>query len=268
MLPILFVLVLAVLAWITLRPVWLPQPPENRVTTTFSKSASKAAAATKTATDAAGTTTGNWLNRLKSPFQKRAEPGAQLKAWASEVELAKQAALYKSLPEDVTGLIAWLAGLSSESASRLAGELTPFCHSQNLNLAWLFDPKADAELKTDLEEIVMLYSLAVWKGHRLQPLAAFQAWQAAPYQKENRAFTQQLYTRLVADGLASAPGELLLASDKAREAHAIQAIQAAAVENRAAVLKRVVELKGAGKPDEAPSRPAAAPSEIDQAAVA
>ncbi|MBI4772033.1 MAG: hypothetical protein HY784_16860 [Chloroflexi bacterium] len=279
MLLILFVLILAVLAWITLKPVWLPPPPENQVTATLSKNASQVAAATKTVTGTVAGATGNWLNRLKSPFQTRSAAGKQLKAWAGEAELAQKTALYKSLSEEAAGLSTRLASLSDEQAARFANELAAFCRTQNMELAWLFDATVDVEMKTALEEIVMLYSLAVWKGSSAQPLAVLQSWQAAPHQKENRAFAQKLFARLVAAGLASAPGELLLASDKEREAHVVKAIRLAAAQNHAAVLALVVELlsdENAGKPGKTqspkntpkPAPPAESPSETEQAIVA
>ena len=147
-------------------------------------------------------------------------------------------------------------GLSDEAASQLSDELAAFCQSQHLELAWLFDEKTEVELRTGLEELVILYSQAVFKGRSAQPLAALQRWQAAPLQPENRNFARQLYTRLVSAGLVSVPGDLLLASDQERTNHVTQAIQSMMVENRAAVLGLLGEIVVEEEPVQAePSKP-------------
>lgn len=232
MLLILFVLVLAILIWITFRPGGRGRQPANQFTSTISRNAARAAAATKTATG----TTGKWFKRLKT----QSALGQQLKVWASDAHLGQETAL--DLPEEIAGLRDWLSRLSDDQADHWANELAAFCHSQNLKLAWLFDDKTDAELKAALSKMVIGHALAVWKGQSSQSLVTFQVWEAAPNKKENRVLTQQLYTRLVAAGLISTPGDLLLASDKERTTYAVRAIQAVAAENRPAVLAALAEL--------------------------
>ena len=137
---------------------------------------------------------------------------------------------------------AWLSGFSDEAASQLSNDLSTFCHNQNLELAWLFDEKTDSELRAGLQDLTLFYCQAIFKAVSAKPLADFQRWQFAPMQTENRALTQKLYKSLVAANMASAPSDLLLASEKERESHVIQSIQSALAENRAAVLAIVFEI--------------------------
>ncbi len=247
MLIILLVLVLAWLVWIVLKPAWLPKPPENRVTTAIADGTSTTVSTAKTFGKTAAAKTGNWLSRAKSPFQKHYESGKQLKAWAAEAELAKKTAQDKTLPEESVGLTTWLAGLSDEQAAHFANELAAFCRSQNLALAWLFDAKTSDEIKDILESVVILYSLAIWKGRKAQPIAAFHAWQTAPKKEENRIFARKLYIKIVEAGMANSPAEMFLASEKEREAHILKAIQDAANQNRAAVLALAAEAYATGE---------------------
>jgi hypothetical protein len=247
MLFILIALILAALVWIVIKPAWLPKPPENQVTTSISKNALTAADAAKSFKGTAVATSESWLNRVKGPFQKQSDMGKHLKAWANEADLAKKSALYKSLPEEASGFAAWLANLSDTQAAHFANGLAAFCRSQNMELVWLFDAKAEPETKDALDGVVVLYSLAAWKGHMAQPLASFQAWQAAPQKGENRVFGHKLYIKLVEAGLLKPSAEMMLASEKERQAHIIQAIQGAAAQNRPAVLALVAEIYAEGE---------------------
>jgi hypothetical protein len=275
MLLILFIILLAVIAWIVLKPAWLPKPPKNQVTSAIVKGAD---AVTKGAGTFSAQSKG-WVQRIDQRWRKPAKSGKEFIAWARQADLAGKLALSQRLPEEAAGLAGWLASLSNEELGHLADELAGFCYRQNLELAWLFNAKAEPELKAALEEIITFWLMGFWQGHRLQPLASFQAWQDAPHAKGNRAFTQQVYTRLVAAGLASAPSELLFAADKEREEHVVKAIQAADAENHAVVLALVGELftaqaaeyaakpKASGKTKKQAKSAAAAPDGKQTAAV-
>ena len=230
MLLILFVLALAVVVWVTLKPTWLPTAPENKVTDAISKNAARASESAKSLSSSVTEKSGSWLDRLKVPFKKKPDQALQFKAWASQLDT------------EHAELSTWLSALSDEASAQLANELVVFCRNQNLELAWLFDEKTDVDLKSGLQELVVFYCRAIVKAANAKPLAAYQRWQAAPTLPENRSFTQDLYTRLVSSGLVSVPGELLLASEKERESHVIQAIQTAVVEHRAAVMTLVSEM--------------------------
>jgi hypothetical protein len=230
MLLILFVLVLAVVVWVTLKPTWLPKAPENKVTEAISKNAAKASESAKSLSSSVTEKSGGWLDRLKAPFKKKPDQAMQFRAWASQLDA------------EHSELSAWLSALSDEANAQLANELVVFCRNQNLELAWLFDEQTDIDLKNGLQDLVVFYCRALVKAVNAKPLATYQRWQAAPTLPENRSFTQDLYTRLVSAGLVSVPGELLLASEKERESHVIQAIQTAVVEHREAVMAIVSEM--------------------------
>ena len=190
----------------------------------------------------------------------RPKLGRQLKSWASEPGRVKQAALDTHLPEETLHFNAWLGGLSDDQADDFARDLAVFCRSRNLDLAWLFDPNAAAEIKAVLQDVATLYGMAIYRGQELQPLILLQAWQADPHRPAHRAFARALYVRLMEAGLASAPAGLLLASDKARYAHMIQAIQSAATHNRSTVVSLVAELRS----ERTANRPATARAKQSQ----
>jgi hypothetical protein len=257
MILFLAVLTLSVLGWIAFKPAWLPTPPENKMTNAVAKSV---VTATHTARHTAGP-------RLTGLFDRRSAAGKKLKAWAGEVDLAKEAALFAGLPEETTGLTTWLQSLSDTEAAQLAAELDQFCHTLNLELAWLYDP-AEAEMKAAMKQVVALYGLSLWKARQLQTLAAFQAWQLAPEKREHRVMTEKLYLKLSEAGLVTAPANLLLASDKERQAHVVKAIQAAATQDRAAVLAMVAELRTAAETEPQARKKSSKPAENLSAASA
>lgn len=221
MLLILLVLLLIVLVWNVFKPRRPSRSPEKKARASETKK------------------TGGWFNRLKAPFQKK--PRQEL-AWLFDKKTRPASLENRPSEPNRTELSAWLTGLSDAAATQLANDLAAFVGCYDLELNWSTDEKIISELRIDLEELVMLYSRAARQAGRLQALAALQHWQAAPLQPENRNFARQLFAGLVSAGLASAPGELLLASDKERESHVGQAIQSALVENRAAVLALLTEI--------------------------
>jgi hypothetical protein len=224
MFMILFVLILAAVVWIALKPAWLPKPPENQVTESISKNANMASESVQSIGKSVVTKSGGWIEQIKTPFKKQAGLGPQLKTWAGQ------------LGAEHLELSAWLSEFSDDAATQLGNDLSIFCSNQNLELAWLFAEKTDIELKAKLQNLVVLYCQALLIAVNAKPLASLQQWLAAPNLPRHHNFTKEFFTRLLGAGLVSVPGELLLASDEERERHAIQSIQTALVENRAATM--------------------------------
>lgn len=230
---------LALLVWVIIRPAWLPKPPDNKATARIARG-----------TEQVRRTAQGWLGSLRrrSPNDRVSTQG--FRDWATEHLPSAHAAVYPGRPEETAGLKAWLAGLSAEQAGAFARATSDFCQGLGFELAWLWDEKIDGPQKEAQAESVLHYSLATWKAHETCTQAAYAAWQAAPHKKENRAFAQKLYVKLVDAGLADAPADLLLAPEKERQAHMTSAIQSAAAENNAAVMalarEASVELAEAG----------------------
>ena len=257
MFMILFVLILAAVVWIALKPAWLPKPPENQVTESISKNANMASESVQSIGKSVVTKSGGWIEQIKTPFKKQAGLGPQLKTWAGQ------------LGAEHLELSAWLTGFSDEAATQLCNDLGFFCNNQNLELAWLFAEKTDVELKAKLETLVVLYCQALMVAVNAKPLASWQHWLAAPNQPRHRSFTNELFSRLLGAGLVSVPGELMLASDEEREQHIIQSIQTAVAENRAASMELLNEIVASQEPVKTaqPETPAATANPADAVTV-
>jgi hypothetical protein len=112
-------------------------------------------------------------------------------------------------------------------------------------------------MKQAVEEAVGLYCLAAWKGRDVRPFVAYRAWQSAPGKKENQAFAQRLYSKLVGAGLATATPDLLLASEKERQAYVAEAIEAADAQDPKAfvgLLRDVAGVAAVEAEEEAPAK--------------
>jgi hypothetical protein len=160
----------------------------------------------------------------------------------SQSDLAKRSQLYKQLPTDAAEFAAWVDGLSDEALTKFVADLSAVCRTQNFELAWLVDPKTPDNLKHAVEDAVILHGLAAWKAHNIQPLLAYKSWQTAPNKAENRAFAQKLYGKLAEAGLVTTPPNLVLATDKERQAHVATTIDTAATEKEATFLALVQEV--------------------------
>jgi len=86
-------------------------------------------------------------------------------------------------------------------------------------------------MKRSVDESVGLYCLAAWKSHGLSPYATYRAWQADPGNEKHLGFAQRLYSRLIAEGLATTRSDLLYAPDKERHAFIVQSMQAVATQD-------------------------------------
>ena len=144
----------------------------------------------------------------------------------------------------------WFTSLTPEQFKLLRSELTTFCAELDFDLIWLveqaaFKPAALEEAgKTIVTHYCRAVRAAVLVHDDINALQRYQAFLANPSSKENLAFAQQLFARLVDEKIApTATPELLMASEKERQTFVVQAIQAAAEQNNAVfhpVLKAVV----------------------------
>lgn len=181
---------------------------------------------TETAKETAAKSRGR-LGKVRLPFRRRKDLATQFKEWVDEAALDKRTAVYKGLPKDATGFTDWLQALSDQDLAGFVQELSAFCKGLDFELAWLVDPERGGELKQAVEEAVGMYCLAAWKGREVRPFVTYRAWQSAPEKEENQAFAQQLYSKLVETQLATWTPDLLLASEKERQAYVAEAIEAA-----------------------------------------
>ncbi len=227
MLIIVTVLVIVVgVLWLW-KPAWLFETARERVPSRVTQITSKVTETTKETV----ARTGARLGKVRLPFRNRPDLVTQVREWTGRAELERRTALYKSLPGDAAEFTAWLQGLADEDLGNFVQELSAFCTGQGFELDWLVDPKVTGELKRAMEETVGLYCLTVWKCRDLQPFVAYRAWLADPGKKENQAFAQRLYSRLIAAGLATAKPDLWWAPEQERQAYVAQAMEDAAAQD-------------------------------------
>jgi len=176
-------------------------------------------------------------NQLAPPF----------KEWAASTHFAKRV---KRIRESTRGMKSWLAELSAEESEILTKQVNQFASDLNFEFSWLLDKELDydRELKRDIEEIIVLYCLATFKGLLLQDelnmFIMLQAWLENSTSKEYRELNQKLFTTLVERELAEGvPSDLLLADEEQRSQYAIQAINQVLQADRKtflAILKEVL----------------------------
>ena len=205
------------------KPSWLSKSSRDKAASRVTQTTSKV---TETTKETVAKTRGR-LGSLRLPFPKRKDLATQFKEWVGEANLAKRTAVYKGLPKDAASFTDWLQGLPDEDLAGFVKELAAFCKGLDFELAWLVDPEVTGEMKQAVEEAVGVYCLAAWKGREVGPFVAYRAWQSAPGKKENQLFAQKLYSKLVEAGLATSTPDLLLASEKERQAYVAEAIEAA-----------------------------------------
>lgn len=135
---------------------------------------------------------------------------------------------------EANAALGWLTDLPEDETESFVRGLYSCCSSFNFDLEWLIDPKTneivDEQLKQIMGEIVLLYCLAGWKADQMQDgikvFVNLQKWLAKPFAKQYEEFNKQLFTKLVVEGLATAPPlELFLAPEEEREAYSMQAIK-------------------------------------------
>jgi len=233
MLLTLVVLFVLYMLWILVRPRWLPQAPNNRVNTVLTQNAHNLQA----------TSARVWKSSIAWLPGRNKELAHQFKSWVTDSGFAKKAAGYGALAEEATAFSKWVDGLAESELSAFAQQVASFCKSVGGDLPTLVDSNAEGapEMKQAIENSVVLYSLTLWKTREIQAMLAYTAWQKSPEKKENRAFAQRVFAKLVNAGVAVAPSELLMASDKERLAYVKTAIDKAAAEQRAKFINAVRE---------------------------
>jgi hypothetical protein len=228
---ILLIVIGIVLLW---QPAWLPKVSREQIAQHPAKTASRVTQATNKVIGTAKETVekaGERLSIERSPLRGRPELAGQFKEWLSQAELDRWTAVYKTLPADAAEFTTWLQGLEDKDLSDFAQRLAVFCQGQEFDLAWLVDAQVPAEMKRVAEEAIGLYCLAAWKSRGLLPYATYRAWQADPGNEKHLAFAQRLYSRLIAEGLATARSDLLYAPEKERYAFVVQSMQAVATQD-------------------------------------
>lgn len=130
---------------------------------------------------------------------------------------------------------AWLDALTPEQAQLLRGELVAYCSTVGFDLRWWVEqaPLRPAALERTGKMLVQYYCqslrASVLVQNDLQALQRYQIFLVNPTSKQNLAFGQQLYGRLVDDKLAPvATPDLLMAGEKERQSFVVQSILAAA----------------------------------------
>lgn len=259
MMLILAVLLIIFVAIWYLEPDWASEEARDKAVTSLTTRSQDAYAKSK-----------SWLGQWRLPFQKGPSPAAaQFKQWLAQSDLAKRSSLYKQLPVDAAEFAAWVEGLTDEQLHKFVADLSAVCQLHHFELAWLVDPKTPDNLKHAVEDAVVLHALAAWKARDIQPLLAYKAWQAAPHKAENRAFAQKLYGKLAEAGLVTPPAELVLATEKERQAHVVTAIETAASEKEATFLALVQEVVSELETEQAETKtPAAEPASVVDASSA
>ncbi len=168
----------------------------------------------------------------------------------------------------------WFASLTPEQFKVLRNDLTAFCANLGFDLVWLVEqaPFKPADLEQTGKTIVTHYCRAVRAAvlvhEEMKVLQRYQDFLANPTSKQNLAFGQQLYARLVDEKLTpAAPPELLMATEQERQHFALQAIQAASAAHEVAFSRvlKTVELGALSTPT--PAREAG-PSAVRNGAVA
>ena len=124
--------------------------------------------------------------------------------------------------------------LAEDDLVSFVRRLYALCSSFDFDLVWLLDPETnkiiDEPSRQTMGEIVLLCCSAGWKADQVQDsikvFVNLQKWLARPFAKQYEEFNQQLFTKLLAEGLVAAPPlELFLAPEEEREAYSMKAIR-------------------------------------------
>jgi hypothetical protein len=254
MLQLILILAIVFVAWVVFKPARLPKPPDNRVTKLIERSALDTQ-----------TVSNSWLDRVGNRFGDRRKQTAKLlQARASEIALSRAGDESRLLASEASEFAAWLKALPEKELLLFLDHVSAFCRAVDVDPAWLTDAKADPELKSVAEDAVLFFGLARRKALGVKGLILYSAWQAAPQKSEYRDFAQKLYNKLVQDGLAKVSPDLMLASDKERQAFVTKEIQAAAAANRDVFLAAVKSVADESAPAAEPAKaaPGGASAEI------
>lgn len=228
------IIIVLLLAWVIAKPGWAPPVPENNTTRTIHQKADSVANAWR-----------NWWTGSKDFFVKRFRKRTKAyHKWVSEVTLDDQRFEKLSQRSDILALQGWLKDMDESEMKAFLQFISIQCNRQGLKIDWMWDEKLPVDLRKSVEESFVLLSLSSWKAQTAQALAHYDQWKAAPRARKNRRYMHTLYLHLVDKKLVQHSPELLLASEKVKQAQITQAILKAAEENPvefSKVLKDVLE---------------------------
>lgn len=225
MVTLLFFAVFAFLAWLIIKPAWMPAPPKNALTDAVVTQAGRA-----------GQISARYVSNVKTWFRRPASLGSQLKRWAEDETMPAAARFSPSQQTSLTEFRAWLASIPDAEADELAVELAGFCRKQGVDIRWLLEDQGRGDMQTALSGLVLFYGLAVRERVKALPAAALRGWESDRFSRHNRRFGAQLFLRLVEANLAAAPANLLFAPEKDRQAYLAGAVKSAAASSPEAVL--------------------------------
>ena len=228
MITLLLFAVFVFLAWLIVKPAWMPAAPKNKLTE-----------AIFTQADRAGQISTQWTSDLKAWFKKPARLGSLLKKWAADASVPAAARFSHSQQASLAEFRAWVVSIPDAEADGLAAELSAFCQKQGINIRWLLEDRGRADMQAALSALVLFYGLAVRERVNSQPSAALRDWESDPFSRQNRRFGGLLFARLVDANLVVVPANLLFAPEKARLAYLAGAVKSAAASNYEAVLAQV-----------------------------
>ncbi len=226
----LMLITLVVLAWLILKPEWMPQPPQNEITEKVIYQTGRLKEKSN-----------GWFKKIEPFWKKKTSLGVQLKAWAQNEGLSKAAGFSASQVEMLSGFKTWMTSISDAEADVIAHDLSAFCANQNVELRWVLEDSGNNEMQTALAALVLFYGMAVCERNAARPTAALRAWEDAPLSRQNRHFGNRLYILLVTANLISIPANLLLAPEKERLAHQVESIKAAIAKDRNVLLPFAVQ---------------------------
>ena len=235
----LLLIVLVLLAWLIFKPEGVSLPHQNEMTEKVSFQAGRL----KEKSD-------GWLKKTKLSWKKKASLGVQLKLWALNEDLETVAVFSKSQKDTLVSFRGWIQSITDAEADALANELSAFCAKQDISIRWLLDDGGKGDMQGALSSLVLYYGMAIRERVNSRPASTLRAWQEAPLSKKNFEFGNHLYVLLADAGLISIPAHLLLASEKDRLGHLVEAVNSLIDKDREALLPfaaQALELIGMNK---------------------
>ncbi|MDH3602589.1 MAG: hypothetical protein OEU26_23495 [Candidatus Tectomicrobia bacterium] len=147
---------------------------------------------------------------------------------------------------DDTAIKNWLNALSDEGLKAFTKHVATFCSDMGFELQWLVEKRFDKnpDLAQSVESIVLHYCRACLQSAEIQgDLEVYKqllAYEEAPSSRQNRAFGEKLFAKVVEEGLVSASmSEYLGLSPKQRQERALEGIGEAAAKDNEVFIRAV-----------------------------
>jgi hypothetical protein len=144
----------------------------------------------------------------------------------------------------LTNFSAWLNGLPDKELDKVVSEVDDDCRHAQIELDWLLDGRAKGEMRTALQDTVLLSAMTVWRGRTVEPFVRLEDYLAKPNARHNRKFGQDVFARLVNAGRIVIPAELLVGAENERHKFAFESISNLAQQDQDAVIAVVRETLG------------------------